>query len=459
MSSVEPPPADPTTRQGPASRWEAPFLRWILLSLPVVTVAVVGLAVFVVGAPRSYRGARLWGGPSVGQANLSARLLAVERLYDVERGLANVPVDVEARAGGQLLGKLQKNTDAEGFLEVQLPLTESAPPDLELHVTSRGERLAQGQVALTRVRWLEGVRRRGGWIASIAGGALRIRVQPGRGVFAVPFSDPVVIEVSTPEGPAVGARLSVRAEGASEPSTERSLTTDSAGLAELILTPREHVMALAVEATLGELRAKWYSTLPVVPGALHARREGAELVIEAPVPKEAAFYSIVNERGRHAGGRVPLSDDGRGGAMARVAWPRAVETPAWAVVASEPDMNTVAAVGWPIDATAPERSFDAREELWLDGLPQAYATSLERPRRARLLAGAFAGLALALAVVLFTGRVRAADRNLATHLSEAAEGDVERFGGRQSVLTLVTAVLCIALGFVLVGLVSLARPG
>jgi len=128
-------------------------------------------------------------------------------------------------------------------------------------------------------------------------------------------------------------------------------------------------------------------------------------------------------------------------------------------VASEADLNTVAAVGWPIDTNGPTQTFDAREELWLDGLPQAYAASLEQPRRARLLAGAFAVLALGLAVVLFTGRVRAADRSLAEHLSEVVPDDFERFRVRQSALALVTAALCIALGFVLVGLVSLARPG
>jgi hypothetical protein len=122
-------------------------------------------------------------------------------------------------------------------------------------------------------------------------------------------------------------------------------------------------------------------------------------------------------------------------------------------------MNTDAAVGWPIDSTSPMSTFDARDELLLDGLPQAYAASLERPHRARVLAGIFAVLALGLAVVLFTGRVRAADRALAAHLSDTAEGDVERFRIRQSALGLVTAALCIALGFVLVGLVSLARPG
>jgi len=459
MPSAEPPAVNQTASRSRPSRWEAPLVRWLLLSLPVVTIAVVALAVFVVGAPRSYRGVRLWGGPTVGQTAISGRLLAVERFYEMERSLGSLPIEVEARSGGRALGQFRGSTDAAGFLELQLSLSRPAPADLELWVTSRGARLGDHSVGLTRARWISGVRRRGSWIAGAKSGGLAIRVHPGRGVFAVPFSDPVWIEVTTREGPAAGARVRVRAEGAAEPAGDRDLTTDSRGFARLMLTPREHVLALGIEASFGEQRAKWYSTLPVVPGALHARREGKQLSIAAPVPREAAFYSIVDERGRVAGGRVRLAADGRGGAWAKVGLPEGLPTPAWVVVASEPDLNTIAAVGWPLDATAPMSSFDARDELLLDSLPQAYAASLERPYRARVLAGVFAVLALALAVVLFTGRVRAADRALAAHLSETAEGDVERFRVRQSALGLVTAALCIALGFVLVGLVSLARPG
>jgi len=459
MPTAEPPAVNQTASRSRPSRWESPWVRWILLSLPVVTIAVVALAVFVVGAPRSYRGVRLWGGPTVGQTAISARLLAVERFYDVERSLAGLPIEVEARSAGRALGQFRGSTDDAGYLEVQFPLSRAAPANLELRVTSRGVRLGDSAVALTRAAWISGVRRRGSWIEGSGKSALGIRVHPGRGVFAVPFSDPLWIEVTTREGPAVGARVRVRAEGTAEPAGDRDLTTDSRGLARVMLTPREHVLALGVEASFGEQRAKWYSTLPVVPGALHARRDGKQLSIEAPVPREAAFYSIVGEHGRVAGGRVRLADDGRGGAWAKIGLPQRLPTPSWVVVASEPDMNTVAAVGWPIDPTGPMSTFDARDDLLLDGLPQAYAASLVRPHRARVLAGIFAVLALGLAVVLFTGRVRAADRALAAHLSDTAEGDVERFRIRQSALGLVTAALCIALGFVLVGLVSLARPG
>lgn len=448
-----------TVSRGLSSRWEAPFVRWTLLSLPVVTVTVVALAVFVLGAPGSYRGARLWGGPTVGQGVVSARLQAVQRLYEMEYPVPNVPVDIEARTGARVLGRFHGTTDAAGFLEVRVPLVESARADLELRVLSRGELLARGPVALTREQWTAGVRRRGGWIASTSANTLRIRVHPGRGVFAVPFSDPVLIEVSTAVGPAVGAEVRVRSEGTSQPTSELSLRTDDQGLAQLMLTPREHVVALGIEASFEQERAKWYSTLPVVPGALHARREGSKLVIEAPVPRDAAFYSIVNERGRLAGGRVSLVADGRGGATAMVVLPAGWEPPAWAVVASEADLNTVAAVGWPLDAGKPLPTFDARDDLLLDGVPQAYKSSQERPRRARVLAGVFALLALALAVVLFTGRVRAADRAFSRHLGEMANGDLGRFRVQQSALGLVTAALCIALGFVLIGLVSLARPG
>src|SRR6187551_1998537 len=150
MHVREQPSVNQAVSRGPSSRWEAPFVLWTLLSLPVVTVMVVALSVFVLGAPDSYRGARLWGGPTVGQSMISARLQAVERFYEMEVPLPGTPVDVEARTGARVLGRFHGTTDAAGFLEVLVPLVESARSDLELRVLARGQRLAWGTVALTR---------------------------------------------------------------------------------------------------------------------------------------------------------------------------------------------------------------------------------------------------------------------------------------------------------------------
>ena len=51
--------------------------RWPLLALPVVTVAVVALALLTAAAPRPFRAARIWGGPTDG-TRLSLRVEVVD---------------------------------------------------------------------------------------------------------------------------------------------------------------------------------------------------------------------------------------------------------------------------------------------------------------------------------------------------------------------------------------------
>jgi hypothetical protein len=247
-------------------------------------------------------------------------------------------------------------------------------------------------------------------------------------VFAVPFADPVLIEVRDDKGPAAGASVTLSFEGASEPAGELQRVSDARGLVRVTLRPAEHVVSLKVKARLGEQRGSWYSTLPVVPGAMHASLTGRTLALRSPVLREAAFFSVVDERRRLVGGHVALEADGRGGAAREVQLPPGLPHQVWAVVSSEADMDAPAAVGWPLSPEEPLSTFDAKDVLVLDGLPAAFERSRQTPRRARLLAGAFALLALGLAVVLLVRQVRAADAALAGHFKKTApEADLERF--------------------------------
>ena len=67
-----------------------------LLLLPLATVLVVAFALFVVGAPRAYAGAQLYGGPTEAAPVLAWRLALVERFEEIERPLARKNVRVEA---------------------------------------------------------------------------------------------------------------------------------------------------------------------------------------------------------------------------------------------------------------------------------------------------------------------------------------------------------------------------
>jgi len=237
------------------------------------------------------------------------------------------------------------------------------------------------------------------------------------------------------------------------------LQTGAGGMAKLLLQPRAHVVLLGIEALHRGRTGKWYSTLPVVPGALHASVAGGELRLVSPVPRDEAFYSIVSESARLFGGRVILTKASGGGAAASLALPDGLRPPFWVVVSSEADMGTQAAVGWPVGFEVPTATFDAKDVLLLDGLPSAYERSRERPRRARLLAGLFALLSLTLALVLLTQRVRRADARLVAHFRDEGVKDSRRFRLERSGLMLVVAILCVGLGFVLIALITLARIG
>lgn len=444
------------SRQAERRGWRS-LGTWVLYALPLLTALVIGFAIFVVGAPQSYRAARVWGGPTEGVRDIRLRLHAIERYYEVERPLRRVPVSVEAWAEGRAIAGFRGKTDGAGFTEVVLRMPEPIEHGaVQLRVSSERELLAEGSVELSRTQWLAAARRRGGWIRSRRGSDLEIRVRPGRGVFAVPFSDPVEVEVRDAAGPVAGARVTLRLGGVTEPREPVTLTTNEQGLVSCAITPAEHVVTLTVEAESDRRRARWYSTLPVVPGALHARLTGNVLKLVSPVPRDAAFVSLIDERARLFGARVEFAPAEALTVRADIPLPDGLAGPLWAVVSSEPDMNSPAAVGWPLSDRV-SQTLDARDVLLLDGLPQAYEKSRERPRQARLLAALFALFALALAVVLIAARVRAADREIEKHFERFAAKQPRRFLQQRPFFTLLTGLLCVALGFCLVALISLAR--
>ena len=71
----EPPPSDSGS---------SGISRWGLVGLPACSVLVVAFALFVVGAPRPYVAARLFGGPLEGQSEYHLRLEVAERLGELE---------------------------------------------------------------------------------------------------------------------------------------------------------------------------------------------------------------------------------------------------------------------------------------------------------------------------------------------------------------------------------------
>jgi hypothetical protein len=429
------------------------------LALPVVTVLVVTYALLLAGVPRSVVGARVYGGPTEGATLLALRIECVQREGERESPIWNGPLEVLARAATNpaLTSSIPHAVDGVADFRMRFALPVHGALSLALRDAS-GSLLAEGNIALDGARWAARARRRGGWIRGRAESAIVLSIAPERGAFVIGSADPLAVRVERAGKPVGGLRLSVSAQGARLSDAE-NLRTDERGRARFGFEPTELNPTLRVEATADDGEHGLIdSGVPVVPGGLHALVTPSGVQVESAAPRSEAFFSVVSDSGRLTGGMVALAADARGGSLGTVELPEALPHPAWLVLSSEVDQNTAAAIGWPLDVGAePAQTFDVPEVLLLDGLPAAFRREQERRSRVRWLSAAFIALAFALSVVLLVVRVRAADRDISRHLSGGLEADaVARIAPRR-LLSLLVAVLAIALGFIALGLIVAAR--
>ncbi len=428
------------------------------LALPVLTVLVVAYSLLVAGAPRVITAVRVYGGPTEGASHLALRLECVTRDGERELPAWPGPVTVHAHTSNGVDGEAAVSRALDGVAEAELawPAPVHGPVSLEVRAAS-GTELAHGNIELTSEQWTARARHRGGWIRGRALGELILSIAPERGVFVIGSTDQLWVRVER-DGKAVsGAKLTVRGEGAST-GEGASPVTDANGRARVDYTPSDLNPMVHVEATSDDgAHGSIESGVPVVPGGFHALRAGKHLRFEIAAPRSQAFYSFVTEHERIAGGVLAFEPDGRGGSITTLPLPR-LPHPAWIVVSSEIDLNTVAAIGWPLDASAePAHTFDVADSLLLDGLPAAFAREQTRRSHVRWLTTGFVALALALSAVLLVLRVRAAERDIARHLRESLEAESVPVVAPRRYWSLLAAVLLVALGFILLALLAAAR--
>lgn len=439
------------------------------LSLPVLTALVVAYAWLVAGAPRKLHGARVYGGPSEGVSTLSLRVESVEREGEREAPFWNGPLTARARASSGPDARFSVKQAVHGVADLELPFGRAVHGPIEFELRDAASAvLASGRFELDVTRWAARARRRGGWIRGRADRSLVLAVAAERGAFVVGTPGLLLIRVESAGRPVAGAALDVSAEGARVSGTER-LRSDERGRAHVFFEALDLNPSLRVEARAdGEQNGLIETPIPVAAGGMHAFATDGELRIESAVPRGEAFFSVVSERQRLAGGVIPLAPNGRGGALGsirltRLAMPEGVlstQSPSWVVVSSEVDQNSAAAIGWPL-ATGPEpaQTFDVADALLLDGLPAAFSREQARRSRVRWLTAAFIGLAFALSVALLVLRVRAADRDIAQHLRQDLDRELAARIAPRRLLPLFVAALAILLGFAALGLVVLARAG
>jgi hypothetical protein len=429
-----------------------------LLALPAAAVLTVALVILVIGKPRPVIGVRLRGGPTEGAHGLSWRLEVVERLADRERAVAGRVVDVEARLGGGQLRTWRGVLDAEGAVPVFLPLdTGPVVGSVHLRVSLAGapDAIAEAPVSLTQETWAASARRRGGWVESRSSEGFVIRAAAERGVFAVPFEDPLWVEVhhgglpvgaidAVGEGVVIGAARLV-------PQVEQRL--------RILVRPLEHSASVAIRVRAPDgATASLDLVLAVVPGALSAVLGPDGLSVSSAIARDRAYVAIVGESERVAGGTVVLAEDGQGGSHGVLPLPPLPESgPLWAVVSTEPDFRSASLVGWPVRAgqgTEPPMTFDVPDALLLDTVGDAVLREAGRVLRVRLLGASLASLTLAITALFVVRGARRARAGLEAHLASAGS-DVEATlrvagSGGGSAWLVVAAVLCFGLAVVLV---------
>jgi len=428
------------------------------LALPVVTVLVVSYSLLVAGVAKKIEGARVYGGPTEGVSQLSLRVETVTRDGEREVPSAQGALSVRAtrRGGAPVTARAARGGSGVTELTLELGASNHGPIALDVR-DDAGRVLAQGEVALDVTRWAARARQRGGWIRGRALGALVLSIAAERGAFVVGSADPLLIRVERGGSPAPGVRLSLTAEGA-RLTDQDALVTDARGRARVQFNASDLNPSVRVEAYgEGDERGLIESGVPVVPGGFHAEKTSTGIRVEAAVPREQAYFSLVTDRARISGGVLRLTPDDRGGSFGSAAIASFPE-PAWLVVSSEVDQNSVAAIGWPLAAGAePAHTFDVPDALLLDGLPAAFAREQARRSRVRWLTAAFIALAFALSVVLLVLRVRAAEHDIARHLRENLETEMATRVAPQRLLALLVGLLAIGLGFILLALIVLAR--
>ncbi len=454
--------------------------QWLLRGLPVLSVLAVGFALLVVGSPRAYVAARVFGGPTEGASSHHVRLVVAEHTREGERP-RELPVRVTATSEAGQTTVVEALTDAQGHAQLEWvweapttgPFTLRVEPADDSPGVSRSHPLAAGVVSTPLAAWRAGLRRGATWSAP-SRGELALRVAPGRGAFAVPFRDTLWIEVTRAGRPVAGSHVEVQLTGATltidgeDGGRSRQLMSDERGLASTELIADAHTILVDVSARLeqpeGEaLMGSLSATLPVIPGAIDLR-PGADdsLVLTSPVERERAFVAWIDEQGRRGGATVPLSPSPDGlwrGALSLP--PRAEGEPlGWLLTSSSPELQGGGSVGWPLDdpSAGPLPTLGASELTLLDGFPAAQARAEARVRQARWIAAGIALFSGLIVIALMLEQSRRAAARFNEHLKEQASAEAQANLTVTPIgLNLVIAALCVGLGFLLLGLLVLYR--
>jgi hypothetical protein len=425
-----------------------------LIALPALTVAVVIAALVGPARERAVRAVRLYGGPTLGTQRPTFRLELVESRQGIDRLAASRNVDVVVRTVDGHEAAWSGSVPASGVTDIELP---ALPSDAAREVVvAEGEReLARGKLSLDSETWAREATRRGGFVDLRHPPGFDFRVGVERGVLAVPFTDDLLVVLGRVGDPRSGVEIELDADGA-DLAAQRAVT-DALARASVAITPREHHVTVRLRAVVDGTPLQTSVALPVVPGAIDARRVGEKLLVSSPVPRERAYVTLVTERYRLLGASLDLAPNADGGGSAEFALPPLPDEPVWAVTSSAIDLESPARVGWPIDRRSKEvrTTFDVPEQLRVDGLPLAQRRELARQKRVRWAVVALCAVALLLEVLLLARHSSRAQAELARHFAKSGLSSEHLAPARTRSGVSIVAVLIVALAFGLLAVFAL----
>lgn len=429
-TATETPARFGSSRAGAAARGRYPLsrmLRALVLLMPLLVVVVVGCAWVFVRPPERWTTAKVYGHRMAEQLLIRAQLLSVEhgRVHPLSG-----PLRLNLRPGGPEVSLMQREAEAgddgvaafevlegERLREGSWLTLESGDRELQLLVAGSVPAFDEGRCDTGGC----GARSVGGIVEGVSRGDLQIQVGVVRGVLAVPHPAQIDVAVARGDGSLSNAHVVLRVNGASFAGQSSKVVvdrTDEAGRVRRWLVPDEHVVELTVlafpdvpsdelSALLDGLEAprgggRFYGRLPVVAGASHAEVRNGRLLVASPVPR-ARLYVDLFEAGRPLlSTTVTLEPEAE-------LWSGQLELPrtlrdlerAHALVSSEPDMQAMALVGWPLGTKTVQSTFERRMELLLDGVAIGQRRQLEHNRRLRVGVVVLVSVAALLEVVLF----------------------------------------------------------
>lgn len=427
--------------------------RRVLYGAPFVAALVVGLALVGTGGRRLVRAARVYGGATEGTTRVSLRVVVVDTDGEIEAPvLAGVPVSLTLDAGGSSLGQ-NGTTDDDGAWDValDLPAPLAAPPSLELR--SAGARLGAGPIWLDRAAWWSRAQKRGAQVQETLPGGIDISFAPERGALAVGFFDPIVIALRRAGGSLAGVELALTGEGATLNAARGRTGADGGFHCEL--RADEANASLRVKAEVGDQKIAWAVHVGAVPSALRVSPAGARFKVEAATPRTRAYYALLDDHTRLAGGSVALPSSGALEAFITVP---AGLAPRWILVSGEPGFDALSTVGWPVAPGAvPVDSVAIADVLLLDGRRGVLARERARARRARWLALSIVFVAAAVTALLVVRDAREAEARLGAHLQSASDDPDALLPKNTLGLRIAVAVAAVLLGFGLLAAIVAIR--